>query len=233
MVRSWGPLQQPGNDGLPNHPTRQRGAAVRAGMVENRSSEMSVEMLSPSSAAEVCGADEGRYNAGAVLPQGASDVQSIRASQTADPRAKQTHPFGPARRSARVNTRPGDGGSPGSMPAGRFHLEEVVESFLGQPLLADLPPPAAALPCASPLRTWAGVGSASTSHPRPSSWSIFACSNPWSTCSTTDWLRPAPTFPGVPTSTRQCRTVRTSTFCSETREAGATAVAARVPVPRL
>ena len=53
MVRSWGPLQQPGNDGLPNHPTRQRGAAVRAGMVENRSYEMSVEMLSPLSAAEL------------------------------------------------------------------------------------------------------------------------------------------------------------------------------------
>ena len=53
MVRSWGPLQQPGNDGLPNHPTRQRGAAVRARMVENRSYEMSVEMLSPLSAAEL------------------------------------------------------------------------------------------------------------------------------------------------------------------------------------
>ena len=80
-----------------------------AGMVENRSSEMSVGMLSPSSAAEVCGADEGRYNTGAVLPQGAFDVQSIRAPQTADPRAKQTHPSGPARRSARVNSKPGDG----------------------------------------------------------------------------------------------------------------------------
>ena len=33
----------------------------------------------------------------AVLPQGASDVQSIRASQTADPRAKQTRPSGPSR----------------------------------------------------------------------------------------------------------------------------------------
>ena len=53
MVRSGGPLQQPGNDGLPNHPTRQRGAAVRAGMAENRSYEMSVEMLSPLSAAEL------------------------------------------------------------------------------------------------------------------------------------------------------------------------------------
>ena len=100
--------------GLPNHSTRQRGAAVRAGIVENRSSEMSVGMLPPSSAAEVCGADEGRYNAGAVLPQGASDVQSIRAAQTADPRAKQTHPSGPARRSARINSRPGDGDSTGS-----------------------------------------------------------------------------------------------------------------------
>ena len=80
-----------------------------AGMVENRSYEKSVGMLAPSSAAEVCGADEGRYNARAVLPQGASDVQSIRASQTADPRAKQTHPSGPARRSARVNSKLGDG----------------------------------------------------------------------------------------------------------------------------
>ena len=85
-----------------------------AGMVENRSYEKSVGMLSPSSAAEVCGADEGRYNARAVLPQGAFDVQSIRASQTADPRAKQTHPSGPTRRSARVNSRLGDGYSHGS-----------------------------------------------------------------------------------------------------------------------
>ena len=73
---------------------------------------MGAGMLSSSSAAEVCGADEGRYNTGAVLPQGASDVQSIRASQTADPRAKQTYPSGPAQRSARVNTRPGGGDSP-------------------------------------------------------------------------------------------------------------------------
>ena len=85
-----------------------------AGMVENRSFEMNVEMLSPSSAGEVCGADAGRYNARAVLPQGAFDVQSIRASQTADPRAKQTHPSGPTRRSARVNSRLGDGYSHGS-----------------------------------------------------------------------------------------------------------------------
>ena len=49
-------------------------------------------MLSPSSAAEICGANEGRYNTLAVLPQGAFDVQSIRAAQTADPRAKQTRP---------------------------------------------------------------------------------------------------------------------------------------------
>ena len=80
-----------------------------AGMVENRSSELSVEMLSPSSAAEVRAADEGRYNTGAVLPPGAFDVQSIRAAQTADPRAKQTRPSDPARRSARVNSRPGNG----------------------------------------------------------------------------------------------------------------------------
>ena len=139
MVRSWGPLQQPGNDGLPNHPTRQRGAAVRAGMVENRSYEMSVGMLSPSSAAEVCGADEGRYNAVAVQSKGAFDVQSIRAAQTADPRAKQTHPSSSARGSVRVNSRPGDGDSPGSMPAGRFHWGEVLESFLGQPPLAGFP----------------------------------------------------------------------------------------------
>ena len=100
-----------------------------AGMVENRSSEMSVGMLSPASAAEVCGTDAGRYNAGTVLPQGAFDVQSIRAAQTADPRAKQTHPSGPAQRSARVNSRPGDGDSVGSMTAGRFHLGEVWRVF--------------------------------------------------------------------------------------------------------
>ena len=111
-----------------------------AGMVENRSFEMNVEMLSPSSAGEVCGADAGRYNAVAILPQGAFYVQSIRASQTADPRSKQTHPSGPTRRSARVNSRLGDGNSPGSMRAGRFYLGEVVESFLGPPLLAGLPP---------------------------------------------------------------------------------------------
>ena len=138
-VRSWGPTSADGNNGLPSHSTRQGGAAVRAGIVENRSSEMRVGMLSPSSAAEVCGADEGRYNAGTVLPQGAFDVQSIRTSQTADPRAKQTHPSGPARRSARINSRLGDGGFPGSMTAGRFHLGEVVESFLCQPPLAGLP----------------------------------------------------------------------------------------------
>ena len=136
-----------------HHSTHERGAVVKAGMVENRSSEMSVGMLSPSSAAEVCGADEGRYNTGAILSQGAFDVQSIRASQTADPRAKQTHPSGPARRLAKVNSRPGDGDSVGSMPAGRFHLGEVVESFLSQPLLAGLLLPAAAPPPAWPPRT--------------------------------------------------------------------------------
>ena len=78
-----------------HHSTHQRGAAVRAGMVENRSSEMSVAMLSSSSAAEIRGAHEGRYNTLAVLPQGAFDVQSIRASQTTDPRAKQTRPLWP------------------------------------------------------------------------------------------------------------------------------------------
>ena len=205
-----------------------------AGMVENRPSDMSVEMLPPSSAGEVCGADAERYNTGAVLPQGESDVQSIRAAQTADPRAKQTRSSGPTRRSARVNTRPGDSDSPGSMPAVHFHLEEVVESFLSQSPWVGLPAPQATLQRASPLRTQAEAGGpASTSHPRPSSWSTCACSNPWATCSTIGWLRPAPTFPGVPTSTRQCPTVRTSTFCSDSREASATAVAARVPVPRL
>ena len=63
--------------------------------LKTRSSRMSVGMLSPSSAAEVCGADDGRYNAVPVLPQGASDVQSIRAAQTTDPRAKQTRPLWP------------------------------------------------------------------------------------------------------------------------------------------
>ena len=55
-----------------------------AGMVENRSFEMGVGMLSPSSAAELTR----RGIMLAVLPQGAFDVQSIRAAQTADPRAK-------------------------------------------------------------------------------------------------------------------------------------------------
>ena len=49
------------------------------------------------------------------------------------------------------------------MSAGRFHLGEVVESFLSQPLLAGLPAPEATLQRASPLRTWAGGGSASIS----------------------------------------------------------------------
>ena len=80
-----------------------------AGMVENWPSDNECWMLSPSAAAEVCGADAGQYNTGAVLPPGASDVQSIRAAQTADPRAKQTRPSGPARRSARVNSRPCNG----------------------------------------------------------------------------------------------------------------------------
>ena len=110
-----------------------------ASMVENWPFDMSVGMLSPASAAEVCGADAEGYNALAVLPPGAFDVQSIRTSQTADPRAKQTYPAGPARGSARVNTRLGDGDSPGSMPAGRFYWGEVVESFLGQPPLAGFP----------------------------------------------------------------------------------------------
>ena len=54
-------------------------------MVENPSFEMSVGMLPRSSAGEVCEADAGRYNTGAVLPQGAFYVQSIRTAQTADP----------------------------------------------------------------------------------------------------------------------------------------------------
>ena len=59
-----------------------------------------------------------------------------------------------------------------------------MESFLSQPLLAGLPPPA------SPLRTWPGSGSGSTYHPRPSSWSTCACSSPWATCSATGWYSP-------------------------------------------
>ena len=66
-----------------------------AGMVENRSFEVSVGMLSPSSAAEVCEADARRYNTGAVLPQGAFYVQSIRAAQTADPPVQADPPFRP------------------------------------------------------------------------------------------------------------------------------------------
>ena len=142
----------------------------------------------------------------AVLPQGAFDVQSIRAAQTADLRAKQTRPSGPTRMSARVNSKPSDGCSPGSMTARRFHLEEVVESFLRQPLLTGLSQSAAAQPPASPPRTWAGAGSASTSRPKPSNWSTCACGSPWMTCSTTGWLRLVPTSPGTPTPTRRCPT---------------------------
>ena len=56
QLRKWGnladgevmgPTPAAGNDGLPNHSTRQRGAAVRAGIVENRPSELSVGMLPP------------------------------------------------------------------------------------------------------------------------------------------------------------------------------------------
>ena len=47
MMRSWEPTPADRNDGLPNHSTRQRGAAVRAGIVENRPSELSVGMLPP------------------------------------------------------------------------------------------------------------------------------------------------------------------------------------------
>ena len=94
----------------------------------------------------------GGYNAMAVLPQGASDVQSIRTTQTADPPG-QADPL-------RSHTQVGQGKFkaerrrlPGSMTARRFHLGEVVESFLRQPLLAGLPQSAAALPRALPLRT--------------------------------------------------------------------------------
>ena len=98
MVRSRGPLQRPGMTGYPTILHASAELPSVAGMVENRPFDMSVEMLSPSSAGEVRAADAGRYNTGTVLPQGAFDVQSIRAAQTADPRAKQTRPSGPARR---------------------------------------------------------------------------------------------------------------------------------------
>ena len=89
----------------------------------------------------------GQYNTRVVLSQGAFDVHGIRASQATNPRAKQTRPSGPTRGLARVNSRLGDGDSPGSA----FHSREEVESFLSQPLLACLPPLAAALSHASPL----------------------------------------------------------------------------------
>ena len=44
---AMGPTPAAGNDRLPNHSTRQRGAAVGAGIVENRPSELSVGMLPP------------------------------------------------------------------------------------------------------------------------------------------------------------------------------------------
>ena len=104
------------------------------------------------------------------------------------------------------------------MPAGRFHLEEVVEGFLGQPLLAGLP--AAALQRTSRLRTWAGqwVGidislkavelvnmRLHQSHGRPV-------------------LQPAVYRPRRHPQTliRQCITTRTSTCCSARSKAYAT-----------
>ena len=75
MVRSWGPTPADGNNRLPDHPTRQRGAAFRAGTVENLSLEMFFEMLSPSPAAEVCGADR------AVQRRGSPVTRSIRCSE--------------------------------------------------------------------------------------------------------------------------------------------------------
>ena len=179
-----------------HHSTHQRGADVRAGMVENRWSEMSIGMLSPSSARAIAfsktiGVGEPdsvpaqrqppsifaghdvfnlsnrkfrrwllppNENAIALprqqrkyaeLPRGTMQGQSchkedpmFRVSAPPKPQTpgpSRPRPSDPARRSVRVNTRPGDGDSPGSMPVGRFHLGEVVESFLGQPPLAGLP----------------------------------------------------------------------------------------------
>ena len=100
-----GSLQQPGNDRLPNDSTRQREAAVRVGMVESQSSEMSVEMLSPSSAAELplrgtmhwqsCHKEHSMFR-----------VSAPPKPQTPGP--SRPVPSSPARSLARVNSRPGD-----------------------------------------------------------------------------------------------------------------------------
>ena len=119
------------------------------GIVENRSLERSVRILFLASAAEVCGADARRYNAGAVLPKGASGVQSIRTTQTTDPRAKQTHPSRLARRSAKVSSRAGDGDSPGSaFSFGRSDREFSEPAPFGWPSS-----PEAVLQRESPLTT--------------------------------------------------------------------------------
>ena len=102
MVRSWGSTPADENDRLPDHSTRQRGAAVSGGMVENRSYEKSVEMLSPSSAAEVCGADEG-----AVQYRGSPAPRSIRCSEY--PRRPNRRPPGQADPLLRPRTKVGQG----------------------------------------------------------------------------------------------------------------------------
>ena len=111
-------------------------------------------MLSPSPTEEVCGADEGQYNTRAVRSQGAFDVQGIRASQTTDPRAKQTRPSGSARRQARVI----QGLATATLLARHFIWEKWWSVFLSQSFLGGLLPPAAALPLTSLLRTLAAGG---------------------------------------------------------------------------
>ena len=100
MARSWSPLQRTGMTGYPTIPHASAELPLVAGMVENRSSEMSVGMLSPTSAAEVCGADDGRYNTG-----GNPATRSIRCSEY--PRLPNRRPPGQAGPPLRPRTKVG------------------------------------------------------------------------------------------------------------------------------
>ena len=100
MARSWGPLQRPGMTGYPTILHASAELPSVAGMVENRPFDMSVEMPSPWSAGEVCGADAGRYNTG-----GSPATRSIRCSEY--PRRPNRRPPGQADPPLRPRTKVG------------------------------------------------------------------------------------------------------------------------------